>query len=93
MSYTDNPDRPLLRYWFSPILMVDYLHNYNMYSNVSNSYYVMQPGDTYEAPVYTGRQAFQASINTVQNNHPNDWFTSRLLQPAARLRELHHSLQ
>ncbi len=75
MSYTDNPDRPLLRYWFSPILMVDYLHNYNMYSQLPNSYYVMQPGDTYEAPVYTGRQAFQASINTVQNNHPNDWFT------------------
>ena len=75
MSYTDNPDRPLLRYWFSPILMVDYLHNYNMYSQLPNSYYVMQPGDTYEAPVYTGRQAYQASINTVQNNHPNDWFT------------------
>ena len=75
MSYTDNPLRPKLRYWFSPILMVDYLHNYNMYSQIPNSYYVMQPGDTYEAPVYTGRQAFQASINTVQNNHPNDWFT------------------
>jgi Flp pilus assembly protein TadG len=74
MSYTDNPDRPLLRYWFSPILMVDYLHNYNMYENVSG-YYVMQPGDTYEAPVYTGRQAFQASIKTMQNEHPNDWFT------------------
>lgn len=75
MSYTDNPNRPKLRYWFSPILMVDYLHNYNMYSQDPNSYYVMQPGDTYEAPVYTGRQAFQASIDTVQNNNPNDWFT------------------
>jgi len=74
MSYTDNPKRPLLRYWFSPILMVDYLHNYNMYENSFN-YFVMQPGDTYEAPIYTARQAYLAAINTMQDNHPNDWFT------------------
>jgi len=74
MSYTDNPQRPSLRYWFSPILMVDYLHNYNMYENVSN-FYVMQAGDSYEAPIYTARQAYQAAIDTVRNNHPNDWFT------------------
>jgi len=74
MSYTDNPQRPNLRYWFSPILMVDFLHNYNMYENVSN-FYVMQAGDSYEAPIYTGRQAYAAAINTIENNHPNDWFT------------------
>jgi Flp pilus assembly protein TadG len=77
MSYTDNPARPLLRYWFSPILMVDYLHNYNLYQNVGN-YYVMQPGDSYEAPIYTAREGFQGSINSMQNNHPNDWFTLAL---------------
>jgi Flp pilus assembly protein TadG len=75
MSYTDNPQRPNLRYWFSPILMVDYLHNYNMYENAVTNYFVMQAGDSYEAPIYTGRQAFQATINTMENNHPNDWFT------------------
>ena len=85
--------RPSLRYWFSPILMVDYLHNYNMYSQLPNSYYVMQPGDTYEAPVYTGRQAFQASINTVQNNHPNDWFTLVFYSEPRTSCELHQSLQ
>lgn len=74
MSYTDNPQRPYLRHWFSPILMVDYLHNYNTYQNVSN-YFVMQAGDSYEAPIYTGRQAYLAAINTVEDNHPNDWFT------------------
>src|SRR5262249_8656129 len=62
MSYTDNPKRPYLRYWFSPISMVDYLHNYNMYQNVDN-YFVMQAGDSYEAPIYTGRQAYLAAIN------------------------------
>jgi hypothetical protein len=74
MSYTDNPARPQLRYWFSPILMVDYLHNYNMYENTIN-YFVMQPGDSYEAPIYNARQAFAAAINTMEYNHPNDYFT------------------
>jgi Flp pilus assembly protein TadG len=74
MNYTDNPQRPNLRYWFSPILMVDYLQNYNMDSNINN-YYPMQPGDSYEAPIYTAKEAYQATISTVQTNHPNDLFT------------------
>jgi hypothetical protein len=74
MSYTDNPLRPNLRYWFSPILMVDYLQNYNMSTNVSN-YFFMQPGDSYEAPIYTAKQAYLAAVNTMQSDHPNDWFT------------------
>ena len=74
MSYTDNPLRPNLRYWFSPILMVDYLQNYNMDNNVNN-YFPMQPGDSYEAPIYTAKEAYVATINTVQTNHPNDWVT------------------
>jgi Flp pilus assembly protein TadG len=74
MSYTDNPLRPNLRYWFSPILMVDYLQNYNMDTNVSN-YYYMQPGDSYEAPIYTAKEAYVAAINTMQQNHPNDYVT------------------
>jgi Flp pilus assembly protein TadG len=77
MSYTDSPLRPLLRYWFGPLLMVDYLHNNNMYENISG-YYVMQPGDSYEAPIYSAREAFQASINTMKDNHPNDYFTLAL---------------
>ncbi len=72
MSYTDNPLRPNLRYWFSPILMVDYLQNYNM-DNYVNNYFPMQPGDSYEAPIYTAKEAYQATISTVQTNHPNDW--------------------
>jgi hypothetical protein len=74
MDYNDNPQRPLLRHWFSPLLMVDYLHNYNVYQNI-RSYFVMQPGDSYEAPIYTAREAFQASIATMKDNHPNDYFT------------------
>ena len=36
---------------------------------------VMQPGDSYEAPIYTAKQAYLAAISTMQNNHPNDWVT------------------
>ena len=74
MGYTDNPDRPLLRYWFGPMAMVDYMQNYNMDSNVAN-YFYMQPGDSYEAPIYSMKQAFAAAVNTMESNHPNDWVT------------------
>jgi hypothetical protein len=72
MSYADNPDRPLLRYWFGPTAMVDYMQNYNLDNNVSG-YFCMTPGDGYEAPLYTAKQAFVAAVNTMQTNHPNDW--------------------
>ena len=72
MTYTDNPQRPYLRYWFGPTMMVDYLQNYNMDNNISN-YFYMQPGDSYEALVYTAKQAYAAAINTMSNEHPNDW--------------------
>jgi hypothetical protein len=75
MSYADNPLRPKTRFWFGPMMMVDFLHNYNMLENVSG-YFFMQPGDTYEAPVYTAKQAYLASITTMQLNHPNDWFST-----------------
>src|SRR5262249_728105 len=35
MSYTDNPQRPRLRFWFGPLLMADYMQNYNMAVNQS----------------------------------------------------------
>jgi hypothetical protein len=53
-------------------MMVDYLNNYNMDSNVAN-YFYMQPGDSYEAPLYTGKQGFLAAVDTMKSNHPNDW--------------------
>jgi Flp pilus assembly protein TadG len=74
MNYTDNPLRPKLRHWFSPILMIDMLHNYNL-NGQQSAFYFKQPGDSYEAPLYTGKEAFLAAVDTMQNNHPNDWFT------------------
>ena len=74
MSYPDNPDRPLLRYWFGPMAMVDYLHNYNLNDNITN-YNYLQPGDSYEAPIYTAKEAYKAAVTTMQNEHPNDWVT------------------
>jgi hypothetical protein len=74
MNYNDNPARPRLRMWFGPLMMVDYMHNYNLNSNVSKAFY-MQPGNSYDAPSYTGKQAFLAAVDTMYDNHPNDWFS------------------
>ncbi len=74
MNYTDIPNRPRLRLWFGPMNMTDFLQNYNTYTNVGPAYF-MQPGDSYEAPLYNGKQSFLAAVTTMQNNHPNDWFT------------------
>ena len=73
MNYLDNPARPLARYWFGPMAMVEYLQNLNMVEQGVANYVSMQPGDSYEAPIYTAKQAFVAAINTMENNHPNDW--------------------
>ncbi len=73
MNYTDNPLRPLLRHWFGPLLMTDYLHSYNMEVNTSG-FFTMTPADSYEAPQYTAKEAFVAAVATMESNHPNDWF-------------------
>jgi hypothetical protein len=56
------------------MVMTDYLQNFNVWCNTSG-YFCMQPGDSYEAPIYTAKQAFLAAVGTMENNHPNDWFT------------------
>ena len=70
MSYTDNPLRPNLRYWFSPIahgrLSAELQHGLRTYPTII----YMQPGDSYEAPIYTAKQAYLAAINTMQNEPP-----------------------
>ncbi len=78
MKYSDIPARPKMRYWFGPMMMVDFMHNYNMLENPNSTtgYFFRQPGDSYEAPVYTAKQAYLASITTMQINHPNDWFSA-----------------
>jgi hypothetical protein len=35
----------------------------------------MQPADSYEAPNYSAKEAYVAGINTMENDHPNDWVT------------------
>jgi hypothetical protein len=75
INYKDNPARPNLRYWFSPMMLVDFLHNYNLNDNYGQNYFFMQPANSYEAPLYTCKQAFVAAVSTMQNNHPNDWVT------------------
>ncbi len=77
MSYTDNPPRPMMHFWFGPMTMIDFLGNYNGWS-LTGDYlgylkYAWWPGTCHEAPCYAAKLGMQAAIQTIQSNHPNDW--------------------
>ena len=54
--------------------MTDSLQNYNMEVN-TNNYYMMTPGNTYEAHA-VHRQAGIRRRRRHHNNHPNDWLST-----------------
>jgi Flp pilus assembly protein TadG len=73
INYTDNPRRPLLRMWFGPLSLVDYLGNYNGSDrNLNNSARLWWPGTVAETPTYQTKLAIQAALKSMLNNHPND---------------------
>lgn len=65
MDYRDNPDRPVTRFWFGPMHMVDFIGNLNM----SRAWH---PGTCYESPLWQCKVGVQAAIQDTMNNHPND---------------------
>lgn len=73
ISYTDNPQRPLLRGWFGPLSMVDYLGNYNATDpSNNNGPRLWWPGTVSEAPTYQTKLGIQAALKDITLNHPND---------------------
>jgi Flp pilus assembly protein TadG len=74
MNYTDNPQRPLLSFWFGPLTMIDFLGNYNLWYSVSPncSRYCWWPGTCHESPMYECKLGLQAALEDMNNNHPND---------------------
>ncbi len=78
MHYGDNPQRPILSFWFGPMTMVDFLGNYNLwYTGYGNdcSRYCWWPGTCHESPMYACKLGIQAALNDMQNNHPNDFIS------------------
>ena len=78
MQYGDNPQRPILSFWFGPMTMVDFLGNYNLwYTGYGNdaSRYCWWPGTCHESPTYACKLGIQAALNDMQNNHPNDFIS------------------
>jgi hypothetical protein len=51
------------------------MNNCNYAENSVSGWFSMQPGNAYEAPIYVSKQAYLAAISTIQDNHPNDWFS------------------
>jgi Flp pilus assembly protein TadG len=72
MAYNDSPKRPLLRMWFGPMTMVDYMSNYNLNNQNPNQYNWMA-GTAHETPLYPAKIAMQAALQDMKINHPNDF--------------------
>lgn len=75
MHYGDNPQRPVLHFWFGPLTMVDFLGCYNLWYNVnpSCSRYCWWPGTVHESPLYACKLGIAAALTDIQANHPNDF--------------------
>lgn len=75
MFYNDNPQRPMLNFWFGPMTMIDFLDNYYLmwWANPAGSRYCWWPGTCHESPMYACKLGIQAALNDIQNNHPNDY--------------------
>ncbi|MGE3817986.1 MAG: pilus assembly protein TadG-related protein [Isosphaeraceae bacterium] len=71
MNYNDNPKRPLLRMWFGPMSMLDFIANYNTASRGYTDF--RDPGTAHVAPLWAAKLGVQAAMNDVRNNHPNDF--------------------
>ncbi len=72
-TYTDNPKRPLLRGWFGPLTLVDYIGNYNQSDpDNNNSPRLWWPGTVTETPTYQTKLGVQAALADALKNHPND---------------------
>lgn len=65
MNYANNPQRPLLHFWFGPMSLLDFLGNYNMGR-------FWWPGTVREAPTYQTKLGVQAALKDAFLNHPND---------------------
>jgi hypothetical protein len=78
MDYRDQPPRPVAKYWFGPLTMIDFLGNYNY------SYWLKTqgigtkfwwPGTSHEAPLWQLKTGVQSALGDVRNNHPNDYLS------------------
>jgi Flp pilus assembly protein TadG len=66
MHYQDNPRRPRLHFWFSPMTLIDFAGNYNQ----SRFWW---PGTVHEAQCWQCKVGIQAALRDIELNHPNDW--------------------
>jgi Flp pilus assembly protein TadG len=75
INYTDNPQRPLLGFWFGPMTMIDFLGNYNLWYSVNPecSHFCWWPGTCHEAPLVDCKLGISAALSDMLNNHPNDY--------------------
>lgn len=75
MNYNDNPQRPLLGFWFGPMTMIDFLGNYNLWYSVNPycSHFCWWPGTCHETPLSDCKLGISGALSDMLNNHPNDY--------------------
>ncbi len=78
MNYRDSPPRPMMKYWFGPLSLLDFIENYNndTYWDAQNTQQGPRfwlPGTAHQAPMWQLKVGVQTVIGDVRNNHPNDY--------------------
>jgi hypothetical protein len=68
MTYTDNPSRPRLHFWFGPTTMIQFIQEMG-----SNTTYDFMPGTCHEAQCWQLKAAINSVLDDIRNNHPNDY--------------------
>ncbi len=66
INYADNPIHPRMQFWFGPLSLMGYLHDFAAGNN-----YNWMPGTCYEAQCWQLKAGIQAAVQDIQNNHPN----------------------
>jgi hypothetical protein len=75
MHYNDNPKRGKLHFWFGPMTLVDYLGNHNLGNRYQKEAHYWFPGTAHEVPSFACKVGFQAALQDIERNHPNDHVT------------------
>ncbi len=78
MDYRDQPPRPVAKYWFGPLTMIDFLGNYNFSYWLETQGQPLRfwwPGTSHEAPLWQLKTGVQSALGDVRNNHPNDYLS------------------
>jgi hypothetical protein len=63
----DNPQRPLLQFWFGPLSLADFVTNCCYFNN--------WPGNIHQAQMWIAKSGLYSALGSMSTQHPNDYVT------------------